>query len=605
MPSGAGKSEGAAIPAQKSGKPFLFAPYTGPSLHEKGTGEGIFAFKGGSDMAGTVKCIVCDHEKNFEGDRFCRNCGIMIWRRNPGDFATKTEENLSGIFKKGIIVEQGTRALLFINGALAETLQPGLHEVGGLIEKLKHLESYRIAMVVLVDVGDIEIAFTIPDVYTKDPLKLDITCKVVIQLSNPSFFFNNVMKGRDRYLIDELKGSLYDELRNGFNEAIGRKSVSELNSDLDLKRQLEVSVENHLRTTFQRNGLNLLQLRTLDYRFQRYDKIRQMQQDAYLLISEDKEKLQQRKGLFDVYDQSQLQDIFEETREVRYREQRQRLWAEMRSLVNTDKMNEIKSADDLESYLHEIDKGKLLREDEIKALKNTFGQSDLQREFLLEKIELEQRLEKERIDLVGHAQNELAAWEVKAKIERQKFDEKIRQDEKDWDLANKIQRDKIETERLRLDGITKLGIEAMIMAASGEQAKVLVELRKTDAMKNMTSEQILAIAAENSPEVARAFQEKFKGLSADVQQKLYDEMKADKENTIKIMLAMFNKSLETQSAAVSGVAQGARIVYPPPGQPGFYAMPSTPVSPEVVICPKCREGNAVGKKFCGSCGAAL
>lgn len=612
--------------------------------------------------------IICPHcgETIDSGSNFCGKCGKSIvddrtdrpadlqgmrWQRGVGDFATRVDvEDLNGILQKGIIVEQGTKALLFINGALAETLQPGMYDLGGLASKLRNFEPFRTSTAILVDAGDVELNLNITGIYTKDPLNIDVTCKVITQIENPTFFFNNVMKGRKSYIISELRASLFDEMQNAFNEVIGKKSVTDLNWDLSLKRQFEVAVENHLRTTFQRNGINFIQLRTIDYVFKKFDKVRGIHEEAFILVSEEEAELQKRKRLFDVYNQTQLQAIFEETREVEYREKRQKVWADMRALVNSDKMNEIKSADDLEGYLHEINKGKYLREDEVQELLNTFKQSGLRREFLLEKIRLEQKLEAERIVLVGTEENELAKWEVQAKRERSVLDERIRSqkdikgaereirvddakaeatvndferegDQKDLDMGltalermKKIKaqekREEMDIETERLKRLSEVGIEALISASGEEQAKLLAELKKTEMLKGMNEKQILAMAEKGDGKVAMAI---FQSDSAFVQEKLLRERLGDKDQAMKTMQDMFNKALETQRDAAVGVAQGGKVVYPPygpglmgggPGGAGFYnvSMESGGGTQKVIICSKCKSEVKTGEKFCTNCG---
>lgn len=655
---------------------------------------------------GRMKCPHCN-ETIESGSKFCGKCGKptqedrktetkgLKWQRGHDDFATRIDiEDLSSAFQLGIIIEHGTKALLLENGALACTLQPGYYEMRSFIEALKesaikgggavvrgvvsHLlhpankdkrehtaETINKAIdtflahdctVILVDAGDVELKLNVTEIKTKDPLNIDVVCMAIAQIDNTAFFLSNVLKGRKSYFISELRGSLYDELSNALREAVGRKSVSELNWDLSLKKQFEVSIENHLRTTFQRNGINFVQLRTLDYNFKHFNKIKGIEEATFLQVSEDEANLKQRKRFFDVYDQAQLQEIVEEAREVELREKRQKVWADMRALVNSDKMNEIKSADDLEAYLHEINKGKFLREDEVQELLNTFKQGALRREFLLEKLELEQRLEAQRIGMVGHEENKLAQWEVQAKRERRELDERIKSqkdlkaaereikvegatadakvkdlereaDEKDLELGLKglkavkelklkEKREEMEIETDRLRRLSELGVEALITAAGPEQAKMLAELKKTELLKGMSEEQILAMAAGNSDAVAKAFEEKYKGLSAAKQEELYREMMKQKDISMSTMQQMFDKALETQRDATVGVAQGGRVVYPPQGQPGFYGGPmvyntgqGAPSSPqgaeETVICAKCKSRVKTGVKFCNNCGTEM
>lgn len=707
-------------------------------------------------MAEKIKCSVCNQE-NDKGDNFCGGCGARIaggkiicmycrasidsgskfcplcgkpprieedtksapgdvegmrWQRGRDDFAKRHElSNPESTFQTGIIVEEGTRALLLRNGALEATLEAGRYDLKTFTEALKEsviraggavvrgvacgttkvfssIMNLSISKgkedaatveqavnnaitslvtspctVLLIDSGDVEIKMDISGVFTKDPLDIDISCNTVLRLDHPELFFVNVMKGDKDFSITAVRNALYGEMHNAFNEAIGQKSAAELHSNLSLKQEFENTVKEHLnRTLGQSYGLRFFQLRTIHYRNNRYDKIKGVYQEAFLLVSEEEAELAKRKRLFDVYDQTQLQDIFEQTKEVQYREQRNKVWADMRALVNSDKMNEVKSADDLEAYLHEINKGKYLREDEVQELLNTFKQSALRREFLLEKIQLEQRLESERILLVGSEENELARFEVEAKRVRRDLEEKIRNqkdlkaaereikvddakadatvkdveregDQKDLDMGLSAlerikkmkaqeKREEMDIETERLKRLSELGIEALISASGSDKAEMLADLKKTEILKGMTDEQILAMGAKDSPELAKAFQEKFKGLSAEKQEELYKEMMKQKDTSMKTMQEMFNKALETQRDATVGVAQGGKVVYPPYGQPG-YPSPGGPGSPgfynvnmgagggereiEVMICPNPECGLKIKlddprKWICPHCG---
>jgi hypothetical protein len=626
--------------------------------HENPAGSNFCKTCGEKISGGQVVCPHC-RANNDSGANFCEKCGKPIsenkstdikgmkWQRGTDDFATRVDvEDLQGILKKGLVVEQGTKALLFINGKV-KILQPGKYDLGGISAKLKNFDLTRTATAILVDSGDVELNLNITGIYTKDPLNIDVICKVISQIANPTLFFNNVMHGRGNYSISDIRGSLYDEIQNALNEVIGQKSVTDLNGNLSLKREFEVSVENHLQTTFQRNGLAFIQLRTIDYRFKGFDKVAGIYEEVFLQVSEEEAKLQGRKRLFDVFDKDQIQDIFEETKKAEHYEKRIDVWQRLRQLVNSDKMNEVKSADDLDAYMQEINKGKWLREEEVEELKNSFAKNKMSREFLLKRIDLEQEIEYERIRLVGKGNVELERYEVEAKRKRRELQERLwgdteaaastrdikvedakadasvkdlerEVDEKDMelglkglqaikDMKIKQRRDEMDIETERLDRLSKLGIEALITASGEEQGKILADLKKTEMLKDMSEEQILALGAKDSPQLAKAFEEKFKGLSAEKQEQLYKEMIADKDKSTKIMQEMFNKALETQRDVSVAAAQGVtpNVVYPPPGQ---AAIPFTPVTPvaqagaEVVICSKCKSKSTPGQKYCNNCG---
>lgn len=667
--------------------------------HENKIGHNFCVKCGERISGGLATCQHCGATID-SGQNFCQKCGRSInepradkqanmkgmrWQRDTDDFATRVDiEDLNGTLQKGIIVEQGTKALLFINGALAETLQSGVYDLGGFISKVKHLEPFRTCTAILVDSGDVELGLEITGIYTKDPLNIDVTCKVIAQINNPTFFFNNVMKGRRSYLISELKGSLYDELQNAFNESVGKKSVEELNWDLSLKRQFAESVENHLRTTFQRDGLNFIQLRTIDYKFRGFDTIRGVQQEVFLLVSEEEAKLQGRKRVFDVFSKEQLQELYEETWKTDLQEKWNGLRERIRQNLTVDKMNEIKDSEGMETFIHEIDKGKLLRKEEMDVLLRTYEENkqdhEIAREFMLKKVDLEHELQYERTRLLGKKglekellENELerkrinldaeleetrkrreasrilalddALTDLKIKMAKAQTQAEIdtleaesglkmlermkaikRHDEyerMEMDLRRKREELKLKIDEMttlhrmeveKIEALSRASSEALISLSGPEQARMIAELKETDLMKGLSEEQILAMVARKSPEVAKAFQEKFKGLSSEELKKLYERMITDKDKThsdhTKMIQEMFNKMAETQRDTAIGVAQGGRTtaVYPPQGQSGFVTgMGGGVLSGEVVVCSKCKARVIVtpGLKFCNNCGNEL
>jgi hypothetical protein len=70
-----------------------------------------------------------------------------------------------------------------------------------------------------------------------------------------------------------------------------------------------------------------------------------------------------------------------------------------------------------------------------------------------------------------------------------------------------------EFELKRLAQLSAMSLEGLVAASPKEQAELLADLKKTQILQGWTEEQILAAAAEKSPDVARAFQEKFRAMA--------------------------------------------------------------------------------------------
>ena len=178
-----------------------------------------------------------------------------------------------------------------------------------------------------------------------------------------------------------------------------------------------------------------------------------------------------------------------------------------------------------------------------------------------------------------------------------------------------------------------MSAEALITLSSPDQARIIADLKQTEALKGMSDEAIYAMMAKDSAPLAAALTERFKAMQADpaAQQAevkaLYERMLADiqkdKEKQAELQrrtdeqyLAMYNKALDSQRdgmveiakatshppaastppIVITGGAGAPPVVYPAAGAAGGY------VSGEVQICPNCRSKSPVGVKFCTTCG---
>jgi hypothetical protein len=70
-----------------------------------------------------------------------------------------------------------------------------------------------------------------------------------------------------------------------------------------------------------------------------------------------------------------------------------------------------------------------------------------------------------------------------------------------------------EHEITKLHEIGALSSEQLISISPVDQAKILADLKRTEALRSMTEEQILALAAERNPEVAKAIQERYQAIA--------------------------------------------------------------------------------------------
>jgi membrane protease subunit (stomatin/prohibitin family) len=137
------------------------------------------------------------------------------------------------------------------------------------------------------------------------------------------------------------------------------------------------------------------------------------------------------------------------------------------------------------------------------------------------------RLDKEE-SLRIEREHELAVLRARQDLEIEMMDARERQ------LAGERQ-----FELDRLEKMGHLGAEALIATSSSEQGRIIADLKKTEALQGMSEDQILAAAAKDSPEVARAIQEKFRAIAegqanqetAEMYERLLAERQASLQRT--------------------------------------------------------------------------
>ncbi len=608
-----------------------------------------FCSQCGSPLAGVV-CSNCGMtiRANY---KFCPNCGapitqfteqgsravptaeekgkIRVWQRNPNDFAQRFEvSDIKGFFSKKLTVMPGTKALFLQGGRFSGELPPGTYTVGGLIQVIKTLNLAEKATVILVDDSDVGLDFNIGGLRTRENFDAGVKGKIVVNIEEPILFFNNLMKGREHIAITDIEVMLRDEMRNLLQSKIKQYSFEDLYGNLDLKKELEQDFEHLLKTTLSRVGLKPVYMPYFDYDESYWKDL--IEKRAY--IGKEGAKL----GL--------------EERVESLEDKRLELTKRMRARLTDDKMDELRNAEELEKFLHELDRDKVIRENEMIDLKRIFEENRedraFTRELMLKRVEQGYELDMEMERHLHKLEMERKAHELKLEKERKEDEEDARAARegigllremkavKREDVAGyqrleleKLQRE-AELEEQRLKARSAATDEALISMVEGKQAEHLSELARMKLATGLTDEQILALGARDSAAIAEAFKEKYKSKSAEEIMKMYEDRLGDKDAFVRAIQEMADrggdriermaaKALEqmgtTAATRAQGVAPGGTTVVTGGGggQPvvvGGAPQASAPPVQEVkkvVICPECNAELPSGTKFCTNCGARI
>jgi phage-related tail protein len=180
----------------------------------------------------------------------------------------------------------------------------------------------------------------------------------------------------------------------------------------------------------------------------------------------------------------------------------------------------------------------------------------------------------------------------------------------------------MEFELNRLDKLGTLGTEALIAASPSEQGRILADLKMTEALKSMTEEQILAAAAKDSPEVAKAIEEKYRaiaeGKSGEREREMYEKLLVEKDARERATIEAWDKASsrakETTERALDRMAETAQafargqnntpvvITTSGGGVVRTSGAAASSASGETKTCPKCGRSVGAEERFCVHCG---
>jgi hypothetical protein len=653
---------------------------------------------------------------DLKGAIMAVNVANNRWVRDTGDFAVNLgEKDLSGMFSRKIVIEEGTAGLLMIQGRYDQRLDPGEHTLEGGLGAI--LRSKNRKNIVLVSLGEVSLELTLVRLLTKDPVPFTVRTAVTLRFTSgrEAVFLSNFMSGRDAIGVNELKSLVYAELKEGAQDWAGRHTINELAEDLALRDELAMTLESHLRPVLDRYGLSFGRLEVKEFTCEIWDKSVEARVETSLQVTQEQAEMEGRKRLFDIAVERDIQDLAEETQKTATYEKRIELWQRMRRATNQDEMDKLTSERDLENFIREADKEKVLKEDEFERFqialeeagedkdrlrahmlriadmeeqfdykrKEVTQQTALSREEAegelgLERLRLETSLETDlkRVDLEiererresehRRSQDELEAaaryereiQEAHTEAETQgigretarldaemalaleeksaaqaRFDQQeqmrieldnraasqeltIKAEEAALDLKLKELRDQHQRELETIGTYEGASLHTLIAVSEDGKAPLLAELAKTEALKDMSPEQILAIAADKSPELGGALAEMAtKGDNAqtrEMYERLIEEQKSassqardTQQDMTKTMQEMFNKALETQSDVSKAFAQG--MGQAAQGQAGGRSQSgaSASGSQRVVVCRNCMAESEAGTRFCPNCGTTL
>ena len=452
--------------------------------------------------------------------KFCWKCGVNLadqlkqplfnnrWVRNADDFAIRVDEcDVKGFLIKGVFIEHGTRAMVFQQGRFCGYVEEGRYDLNGFLKKVVNFNQTTPASIVLVDTGDVELHLEAIKLHSKEQVEVDATFKLLLRIKDPEKMFTNTFKSRNNLSMGYSSGSLVNELRSALQTYVVSKSVQELYNNAAIRQEVEHQMQLAIEPILERIGLEMVQLRFIDFFCPTYDPIREKEAKTYVDtrnvdINIERLKLAQRMRKSEVSAETDIKDFIRQSEHE----------SGLKDVIRSDELEKLKRQFD---FNH--DKELVVHEIEIEGIKDEHIRSKTRLDLLakIENRNLEHKAQLE-IDLT-QAKNDLEVKRIKLEMERLESEQDFWEAEKAIELRRKSEMVELEVqekadtlEAKKLQERSKASAQALLSILDGPAADKIMELEKLRAKEKLTPDQIVAMAAAESPHVAQALAEKYK-----------------------------------------------------------------------------------------------
>ena len=444
-----------------------------------------------------------ENRKAFYGDR---------WHRSPGEFAARVNLAIpEKILHKGLQVDSGTLALVFQDGRLLATLEPGTHSFDSVLKRVLGLNKAHEAHALLIDSHASEVEFQLTDVPAAGQIQVNARLRVLFQVADPKRFADEVVGDAPAFgasdIVKRYQGAL-EEVLAGLLES---RPFADLLCDGRIRENLESELLERMAPAMDSDGLHVTGVRLARFGGDAVDALRAKLGEIaslgndYELNRELEDALRKEKvGAYrhEQQMQDELDRILHEhgIEGARREEEKKRANAafEHESQMETLRLDYARRR---AGILNEIDEQTLRHQKEIgdavhdiEKRKLQFGEDQRQQRERFG-VAQEQQVSQAKTDLEV-AQQGIEALKLVKEAKRQ-----AREKEEALDL-------KFEAERIKLRG--EANLQGLLATLTGEQADRVLKLAELEMRKGMSPEQALALVAEKSPEIAPAVAEALK-----------------------------------------------------------------------------------------------
>ena len=270
-----------------------------PQCHSKVSKRARFCSKCGRGAPeGWFKCPQCG---NWVGNdsNYCPHCNHPlhpteridlaggVWDRESGLFAQRFDlGDVRFVKENGLLIQEGTAAVLIDGGKQAKVLGPGRHKPEGLLRTINWFGDPPPRSVVMVDSGDcvFRVDFTglnsgglaSSEVRSAEELKVTAVAEVTLRFDagHADDFLGNFVKDLRKIEAKDVISMLYEEALSAVRDLCLQSTIEDLVKDPGRRERFEDAISRALKDPLRRYGLELVRVGAVEFISPAYEELR-------------------------------------------------------------------------------------------------------------------------------------------------------------------------------------------------------------------------------------------------------------------------------------------------------------------------------------------
>lgn len=453
-------------------------------------------------------------------------------RLEPREFARRLEGDIldgSGFFawlsrRKEIEIETGNRALFLENGKLVETLGPGRHTLDSLGQRIRELRRSNNLTVFLVEQGDTAVDIAVDDIRTASEYPVTVYVELLFGIDDAERFVRSMLADRDAVTAETFGTILGRAVRDELQATISEYEPDELYGNRELTSQLRQDIERQCRSALERNGLRLVELRSFEY-------------------DDDKDELREERKQVEI--QKEQEDINDERAQLDRRSRERATEDKVHGETERVRRRTAEQSADHEIETQQIDHEQT-KDDKRRRHQHKAERERVEHDEELETTRTERDVERQDIEF----EQDMKEMEELQDIKKKKDMDSLDVDEREQEMEMRRERHRAEVEKERLEARDDVDLDTV---ASLEDAdKDVTELAKMEKAENLSPEQLDALGAQDSDELAKARQEAKK---AENERQRVEDQKEFREEVREMAEGSMDRMQETTESAMDNMGE--------------------------------------------------